>query len=236
MPTDITSLFDNVNSLESYTILFWLFLSFLLGLLAGLLPRSGTIRRLRTELEEQKSLVITAQAEASGWREQVALKEADLKKLEYEKEMLENQMSNSNSEALELELNKAKALIYQHEYTIEQLKAQIDGAGNSRNFIPNPGSQPMLPDTEFADTNNTAPSGTDEALPRLGVDESILQRLEQLEAQMNQLATENEALRMQVTTNPSLDLAGAFMPAVEPPAMETLPELSNEKIYCSIAS
>ena len=112
MPTDITSLFDNVNSLESYTILFWLFLSFLLGLLAGLLARSGTIRRLRTELEEQKSLVITAQAEASGWREQVALKEADLKKLEYEKEMLENQMSNANSEALELELNKAKALIY----------------------------------------------------------------------------------------------------------------------------
>ena len=114
------NLFTGFNSTDSYAILFIMFISFLLGFLVAYLLRSFRIRKLKKELENVRKELDQAGMEVLAVREQMELKDADLKRINFEKEELMGKMNRLEKEKTELYNN-----LYQANADQEKVKTSI---------------------------------------------------------------------------------------------------------------
>ena len=189
-----TQLFTSLNTKDSYTVLFFLITSFLLGALFSWLARGGTIRRLKKELKKKEEAHKLLNAEMVGLREQFELKEADLKKAQLEaddyqlklaaskeeKAQLLNDLNHSNTQAEEL-----RQANLNFSTTIEDLNDQILGLKAKNNQIEIELKQNQeeqdLDDAEIAGIKNNF--------------DSTINRLASLEEKINLLESENQNLK-----------------------------------------
>jgi predicted flap endonuclease-1-like 5' DNA nuclease len=131
---DFNDLFAQFNTLESYRILAFLLVAFLLGLWVGRLTRRARIRRLERELEEKKKKLAELEAELTPLKEELDLKKADLKKISFDKEELEAKVQRLEADkaklyrevhAINTELEAAKASEGEHLTKIDLLNAEM---------------------------------------------------------------------------------------------------------------
>lgn len=196
---DFSKFFSNFESQESIAILFFLIVAFLLGFIAGYLARSGTVRRLKRELEETQQALAKTQAEIPHLQEQLSLKEADLRKAQFEveenkakvtrlaeeKAQLYNEIYSINADIEKLQTSN-KAYIA----TIEDLNNQILGLKAKQNQLaatPEK-NQEQLPDESAADYIAQFQS----------TQNAMRNRLEALEEKLGNLESENKALKTEV--------------------------------------
>ncbi len=196
---DFSKFFSNFESQESIAILFFLIVAFLLGFIAGYLARSGTVRRLKRELEEKQQALAKTQAEIPHLQEQLSLKEADLRKAQFEveenkakvtrlaeeKAQLYNEIYSTNADIEKLQTSN-KAYIA----TIEDLNNQILGLKAKQNQLaatPEK-NQEQLPDESTADYIAQFQS----------TQNAMRNRLEALEGKLGNLESENKALKTEV--------------------------------------
>jgi predicted flap endonuclease-1-like 5' DNA nuclease/predicted nuclease with TOPRIM domain len=116
---DLSNLFSQFTARESIFILIVMLAAFLFGLLVGYLLRSRRVRQLRQELKDKKKELADTQAEVESLREQLALKDADLKKLGFSLQEAEAGLNRLEEE--KEQLNKE----------IFNLRRQLEEGGHS---------------------------------------------------------------------------------------------------------
>lgn len=116
---DLSNLFSQFTARESIFILIVMLVAFLFGLLVGYLLRSRRVRALRRELKDKKKELADAQAEIESLREQLSLKDADLKKLGFSLQEAEAGVHRMEEE--KEQLNKE----------VFMLKRQLEEGGHS---------------------------------------------------------------------------------------------------------
>ncbi len=199
---DLSQFFTEFQSQESIAILVFLIIAFLLGLLAGRLSLRTKITRLQRDVESLQKERTELQAETAGLREQLDLKDADLRKasfdlqeredklnrLEIEKAQFNNQLTELNNEIQQL-----KASNQTYSATIEDLNDQIIGLKTQNQQL----STQLTIDDDA--TNDLAEVQSTYNATR--------QRLENLENKLERLASENREL--QSTIREIKEAAGA---------------------------
>ncbi|MBL7793065.1 MAG: hypothetical protein JNK77_12115, partial [Saprospiraceae bacterium] len=120
--------FAGFNTTDSYAILFIMLLAFLFGLIVGLLLRGRRIRALKAERDaaiENKGL---AETELAGMRDQLALKEADMKRIELEAAELHDKIARHEEEKSKLyyEIHQLNAVVESQQSTAKEFQAIID--------------------------------------------------------------------------------------------------------------
>ncbi len=217
---DFSKFFSNFESQESIAILFFLIVAFLLGFIAGYLARSGTVRRLKRELEEKQKALAAIQAEIPHLQEQLSLKEADLRKAQFEveenkakvtrlaeeKAQLYNEIYSTNADIEKLQISNKAYLA-----TIEDLNNQILGLKAKQTQLaatPEKAQEP-LPDESAADYIAQFQS----------TQNALRSRLEALEGKIGNLESENKALKTEVTqlkSTASLSSSAVIITAAQP--------------------
>jgi predicted flap endonuclease-1-like 5' DNA nuclease len=114
---DFSNLFNQFTAEDSIFILIVMLIAFLLGLLLGYVLRSRRVMQLRRELKEKKKALAEAEAQIENLKEQLALKEADLKKLGFTV-----QEAEAKAERLEQEKEELNKRIF-------MLNSELDEAG-----------------------------------------------------------------------------------------------------------
>ncbi|MDX1943623.1 MAG: helix-hairpin-helix domain-containing protein [Saprospiraceae bacterium] len=204
---DFSKFFSNFDSPDSIAILFFLILAFLFGLLVGYLLRGGAVRRLKRELEKKQKELTTARAEIPRLEEELHLREADLRKVQFEgeenktkvarladeKTKLYNEVYALNTELENLRKSGAGADTSQEvtelNVTIDRLNAQIKALQLRNQQLEN----------ELKDLKSVVPDEKEEAVDYLAQFQStqnaLRSRLEALEAKLNKVETENANLK-----------------------------------------
>ncbi len=127
-----SQLFDQFNTVDSYTILAMLFIAFLLGLLVGTILRSGRVNRHREENEKLKREAGARATELATLRNQVASNEAELAEarqsnaeLEQERNALREEVAAAISRAQQAEQDKQDLLgeVNEADGRLEQFEA-----------------------------------------------------------------------------------------------------------------
>ncbi|MCB9297604.1 MAG: DUF1049 domain-containing protein [Lewinellaceae bacterium] len=212
---DLSKLFDQFNTQDSYAILFIILIAFLFGLLLGYILRSRRVMQLRRELKEKKKEINNLQAQIEAQEEQLGLKEADLKKAEFalreaearaerieeEKGALHREIFNLNRQIDELKTAKTA-----QEATIEELNTAIAGL-QSRN-------------EQLTETLETEDDGADGLAQMQSTYNATRQRLEAVEDRLELLAGENAHLREELEGLKNKALYAAAAPTVVPPREE----------------
>lgn len=116
---DFSTLFSELTGRESLFILIVMLAAFLLGLLTGYLLRSRRVIALKRELKDKKKELTEAKAELEALREQLALKDADQKKLGFS--LQEAEVKNKRLEEEKEQLNK----------DVFMLRRQLEEGGSS---------------------------------------------------------------------------------------------------------
>ncbi len=119
---DFSKFFSNFDSIESLAILFIMLIAFLFGLIVGYLLRGGAVRRLKQELEQKNQELANAQAEAARLQEEMNLREADLRKAQFEAEENKTKVARLSDE---------KTKLYNEVYTLNQQLEQQSGRGDA---------------------------------------------------------------------------------------------------------
>lgn len=99
---DLSNLFNQFTTRDSIFILIVMIIAFLFGLMVGYLLRSRRVRQLRRELKDKKKELADARAEIETLREQLSLKDADLKKLGFSLQEAEAGLERVNDEKEQL--------------------------------------------------------------------------------------------------------------------------------------
>lgn len=129
-------LFAQFNTEESYAISFFIFVSFLFGFLVAYLLRSSKIRKQRKAAEAKQKELEQASSELLVVREQMELKDADFKRLNFEKEEVQSKVYRLEKDKTDLynnlyqanaEQEKVKTSITNYIDTIESLNNQMLG-------------------------------------------------------------------------------------------------------------
>ena len=196
MNSDINQFFAQFNTTESYRILAFLFVAFLLGMWVGRLTRRAKIRRLEKELEAKKKELAELQAELAPLREELDLKKADLKKVSFENEELEAKVQRLEADKVKLynEIHSINTDLEQLQSTnntylsnIEDLQAQIIGLKQQNESL-----------------SEESTTSEDEAVDNLAQMQSVYNatrnRLEALEEKLDNLAQENDTLKVEVNS------------------------------------
>ena len=97
MEFDMTNYFDGFNTTDSYIILLILFVAFLFGLLVGYLLRSRKVVLLKREIKDLKKKLVEKETEIEALKEQIGLRDADLKKVNH----IMDQVKKTNPVSLE---------------------------------------------------------------------------------------------------------------------------------------
>ena len=187
---DLSKLFDQFNTQDSYAILFIMLIAFLFGLLLGYILRSRRVIQLRRELKEQQKELAGMKAQAEALEEQLGLKEADLKKagfalqeaeakaerIEDEKQALHKEIFNLNRQ-----LDELHSADKSYEATIDELNTAIIGL--------------QAKNKQLSETLETEEEGVESLAQMQSIYNATRQRLEAVENKMEKLAGENEHLR-----------------------------------------
>ena len=99
---DLSNLFSQFTARESIFILIVMLAAFLFGLLVGYLLRSRRVSQLKRELKDKKKELADALAETEALKEQLGLKDADLKKLGFSLQEAEAGLHRVNEEKEQL--------------------------------------------------------------------------------------------------------------------------------------
>ncbi len=199
MIENISDFFTQMDSQASIFFLVSCIVAFLVGLLIGRLLVGGTLRRLRREIETRKNHALPLEENVSQLREELALKEADLKKARYESQEaqakvdrmeLEKQQQMNDLQRLQEQLERAKITNEGYLSTIEDLNTQILGLkskltkqeGNS--VITPPSAKPNQEGIILGDAQDLTHSRLDEVEEKLASLErdniQLRQRLEDI--------------------------------------------------------
>lgn len=120
--------FAGFNTTDSYAILFIMLLAFLFGLIVGLLLRGRRIRALKAERDAAIENKALAETELAGMREQLALKDADMKRIELEIAELHDKIARHEEEKSKLyyEIHQLNAVVESQQSTAKEFQAIID--------------------------------------------------------------------------------------------------------------
>lgn len=193
MDFDANQLFSSWDSMESIAALFIMIFAFLFGYLMAYLLRSRKIRRLNKELKELKKKLADAEAEIATLKEQLDLKEADLKKAAFELEeseakvnRLEGEKAKSYNEILAVnsELEKLTTANKSYAATIEDLNNQILGLKTKNDQL----------STEIESEEST----TNDLAQIQSIYNATRTRLEDMEGKLTTIASENQLLRKEL--------------------------------------
>ncbi len=114
--------FASWETRESYAVIVFMIIAFLLGLLVGSLLRGPRIRRLKRELEESNQKLEAVRLEMGGMKDQLDEKEAQVERARFEAEE-----AGAKAEALELD----KARLYKEVYNVNQEIEKLQTANKS---------------------------------------------------------------------------------------------------------
>ena len=208
MDFDANQLFSSWDSKESIAALFFMIIAFLFGYLIAYLLRSRRIRRLNKELKELKKKLTDAEVEIAGLKEQLDLKEADLKKAAFELEESEAKINRLEGEKAKLynqilavnsDLEKIQATNKSYAATIEDLNNQILGLKTKNDQL----------STEIESEEDT----TNDLAQIQSIYNATRSRLEDMEGKLTVIAGENQNLRKEL--DELKENAGVSAPADE---------------------
>lgn len=212
---NFSNFFSNFTSPDSIALLILWVLAFLFGILLGSALRGSTIRRLRKELETKQNELTTVQGEVTRLTDELHLREADLRKAQFEveeqrskatrltdeKAKLYNEIYALNNEVENLRKTPMAATdateIADLNITIERLNVEIT-ALQARN---------QALEVELANLRETPlveiiPDPQEQPFDYLAdfqsTQNALRARLEAMEEKFNRLETENSALRNEV--------------------------------------
>ncbi|MEM8907849.1 MAG: hypothetical protein AAGD05_08390 [Bacteroidota bacterium] len=205
-------LFAGLDTYDSQVALFFLIITFLLGVLFTWIARGGRIRRLKKELSKKEEAHKLLNAEMVGLKEQFELKEADLKKAQLTADDLQLNLS-ARKEAQERSAHQVLAQKNQlaeltqdataKKAMIEDLNHQIVGLKAQNSQMETELEQRLSPQQDEA-AIELAKSNYDETLNRLAA----------LEQKLNLLETENTGLKSELSAihqqSDSAALSGDF--------------------------
>lgn len=235
---DLSNLFSNFNTIDSYAILFMLLIAFLFGLLVGYLLRGGAVRRLKRELEEKQKQTVEAQAEAARLKEELNLRDADLRKAQFEVEENKTKVTRLADEktklynevyALNTELETLKksgggantSEVLELNQTIERLNAQITALQSRNKQLEN----------ELTQLKNTPVEERETAVDYLAEFQSTQNamrgRLEALEQKLGKVESENSLLKNELEELKSLG-SERGMPTAR--SLETSPDTNGDPV------
>lgn len=190
---DFNDLFAQFNTLESYRILAFLLVAFLLGLWVGRLTRRARIRRLERELEEKKKKLAELEAELGPLKEELDLKKADLKKISFDKEELETKVQR-------LEADKAK--LYREVHSINTELETAKGTHSDQLTKIDLLNAEILELRQKNEALGKVAEKEDEAVNNIAQMQSVYNatrfRLEALEERMSKIDEENQRLQAKV--------------------------------------
>lgn len=184
-------------------------IAFLLGLLFGFLLRGGTIRRLRRELEDKQVSIDASQVEITRLTDELHLREADLRKAQFD---TEEQKSKANR------LTDEKTKLYNEIYSLNTEVERLNNAPQTDNTatvvtlqttvdrqseqISTLQARNTALENELAQLKTATPEPQEQTIDYLAEFQStqnaLRSRLEALESKMGNLATENTTLRTEV--------------------------------------
>ncbi len=241
--------FSGFQTQDSYAILFIMVVAFLFGLLTGYLLRGGKISALRKELEEARKRVPELEAELAAAREQLDLKDADLKRAQFEQreaearaQRIEDEKDGRYSEELSLnnEIERLRNEIRTHLLTIEQLNTQVASLQDNNEDLLGALAVATPPIEEKVETAEPLSAGAT-VVP----DDLAWHRLDALEAKLSQLEAENRSLQATVQSLHGARIESIVVPPVivttaaeeEPEPVFALSgkEVLREKIYTDAA-
>ena len=190
---ELNKLFEGLTTIESYFILFVSVVSFLLGFLVAYLLRSSRIRKLNKALKDKQKELEDASTTLATVREQMELKDADLKRANFEIEELRAKVARLEDEKTSLynELMEANADQEKVKNSIKNYLATIDSLNQEIESLKANGT------TVVATPAPTTDSTVDETkLAQIQVENDAQKnRLAAVEQRLAQLATENMTLR-----------------------------------------
>jgi len=204
---DFSKFFSNFDSMESLAILFIMLIAFLFGLIVGYLLRGGTVRRLKREVEQKDKELAEARTEIARLQEELNLREADLRKAQFEAEenrtkvtrladektKLYNEVYALNQEVEQLRTASADGDTAQLNETIERLNAEI-ATLQSRN------TQLERELNAMKDATNSGSEGesVDYLADFQSTQNALRTRLESLEQKLSKVEAENDSLKQKV--------------------------------------
>lgn len=207
---DFSKFFSNFDSMESIAILFIMIIAFLFGLVVGYLLRGGTVRRLKREVEQKDKELAEARTEIARLQEELNLREADLRKAQFEAEENRTKVTRLADEktklynevyALNQEMEQLKtsgdssdaAQVAQLNETIERLNAEIVTL-QSRN------TQLERELNAMKDAVNSGGEGesVDYLADFQSTQNALRNRLESLEQKLSKVEAENDSLKQKV--------------------------------------
>ena len=190
-----TQLFTELNNEDSIAIIFFLFISFLIGLGFGRFSMAGKYRRAKKALRQKESELIALQAEHNVLLEQFEENETKLKKAQAENKDLKIQIAQLEEEKIEIQGN-----LYASVDKVEKLKtdnlstlSQIEDLNNKISILQSSNTNltsEAKRDTEVVSDIAQIQSSYNETINRLGA----------LENKLNNLEKENQGLRTEMTS------------------------------------
>ncbi len=195
LQTFFTQLFTELNNEDSIAVIFFLVISFLIGLIFGRFSIAGKLRRARKALRQKESELIALQAEHNVLLEQFEENEEILKKTIAENAELKKQIAQLDKEKMEIQGN-----LYAATDQIEKLKkdnlsnlSQIDELNNKITILQASNtnlSSEVERDVEVINDITQIQNSYKETINRLGA----------LETKLDKLEKENTGLRSEITS------------------------------------
>lgn len=208
---DFKQFFTQFTAPESIAILILWVLAFLLGILLGSVLRGRSVRRMKQELELKQDELEAAQGEVTRLTDELHLREADLRKTQFEVEEQKSKGSRLEDEktklynevyALNTELEKLRkvdttAAAAASNSTIERLNEEIAVLRSQNEAL-----QAELTQLKSIPTAISPPDPKEETIDYLAQFQStqnaLRARLEALEGKIGNLEAENSSLRSEM--------------------------------------
>ncbi len=189
-----SELFTQLSHEDSWTILFFLLVTFLLGLFFGWLSRWSRISRLKREIRQKDKELIQLRAENGAFKEQLELKEEALHKLQSELEEIQ-----SRTRQLEEENSHLKSDLKNSQRIASSISAE-----NASNLERIDELHKVVADLQYKNDELTALAdrghlNTDDVEHLQDTFELTTNRINALEVKLSRLENENQNLRSELS-------------------------------------
>ncbi len=218
MENFFSQLFTELNSEDSIAILVFLGIAFILGLLIGLLLRGGG-KKAKKALEEREQELVVLKADLEGTKEQLELKEADLRKaniqveetqikfrkLEEEKSAIQGELYAANDQ-----LDKYHTRLESDAALIEDLNNQILGLKAKQNQLKEAinEAETVRPESRQSEVSEKTKEQLQQLENKIKELEKEKEHLDQLEEKVVQLQAENKDLKSNQIRLESMEIEG----------------------------